>query len=106
MDLCPLRRDCVTRQHHLVLPAVEPTDTGIRPFVNLQTRRVAFAPHRALGVGRLELAVTAQDLALASDEQKRAVHGAARSGVEFGDTDNNIYTGSARCFGTYRDAGA
>ena len=50
----------------------------------------------ALGVGRLQLAMLAQDLAVGGDEQQRAVHRAGRNRIELGDSDGDIAAGFAR----------
>ena len=54
------------------------------------------APDRALVEGRLELAVLADEIAVATNEQERRVDGSSRSLVELCDSDDHIDPGLGR----------
>src|SRR5690242_5685445 len=98
MDLRALRRQRITRQHGVVLPAVQTADPAIRTLVDLQANGVAVSPNRALVKGRLDLAMTAKNTPFIPDEEESAVDAAARDAVALSHTDHDIDAGLARRF--------
>jgi hypothetical protein len=90
VDLGPLGRQGISGQHHLVFPAVEPTDAPIGSLVGAQARAVALTPGGPFLPGRLEFPVAAEDLALMADKEQCAVDGAPCEGVTLGDADGDV----------------
>ena len=95
VDLRAVGHQRVGGQHHVVLPTVEPADPGVRTLHRPQPAPVAVGPRGALGVGRLQLAVLADDLAVGADEHERAVHRAVRERVALDHPDRDVDAGFA-----------
>src|SRR5687768_4185251 len=73
-----------------MLPAGQAADAAVRALVNSETDSVTFSPNRALCSGRLELAMPAEDLAFAADEQHGAIDGTACPFIELDDADDYV----------------
>jgi hypothetical protein len=90
MDLGPLGRKRISRQHHQMLPAIQTADPAIGAVVGLQSRCVTLVPDGSFNVCRLQLAVPAENSPLTADEQERAIDSSSARRVEFGNADRNI----------------
>jgi hypothetical protein len=58
-----------------VLPAVEPADAPIGPFMHTQALRIAVAPSSPFSEGWFNLAMAAENPTVGTDKQQRAIHG-------------------------------
>ena len=74
--------------------AAEPPERGVE---DVERRTVPLAPHDALRMGRDELAVAAEDLALVGDEEEGVVDRPGRElGVPLVDSDHDVRAGRPR----------
>jgi hypothetical protein len=88
---------CCSRERHQILATDQTADTTDVGVKHEQIGTVALAPEQTLAECRLELAVTPDELAVATDEKERVVDGlhlGAR--VEFVTANRNINVGFAR----------
>src|SRR5882672_10412204 len=77
IDLDALRVKRVTHQRHVAFPADEGADAPGGRVDDLKARRIARAPYHSLRVGRHQLAVAVEQLAVGPDDNHRVVQRAA-----------------------------
>jgi hypothetical protein len=90
MDLRPLHRQHIPGKHHLMFPTIQAANAPIRTLIGAKAGAVALAPSRSFMERRLQLAVFAYDLAIATNKDERAIDRALRTLIELCNADHDI----------------
>jgi hypothetical protein len=77
-----------------MLPASQTADATVRTLVNPESDSITFAPNRTLGIGGLELSMSAENFPFSANKQDCAIDGAACARVEFDYADDHVNAGT------------